>query len=106
MGGTGMGGTGMGGGGAGGAPVCDPPPAKGCCGVDAECGGGITDECAGATCATSNVSLGVCKARLPLDSGHCWTDADCPAGGICTGQRICPCDASCVQADMMGDCAV
>jgi hypothetical protein len=105
-GGTGIGGTGSGAGGAGGIPVCDPPPAPGCCGVDAQCSGGITDECAGAICATSHVSLGVCKARLPSDSGHCWTDADCPDGAICTGQLICPCDSVCILPDMMGDCAI
>lgn len=75
-------------------------PAVGCCDVDAHCTG-RGQRCVGASVGT-NTCQGVCKGPV-TDPGTCWSDADCP-GGVCDGERICPCGALCIIADAPGRC--
>jgi len=73
----------------------------GCCCVAAEC----SDE---ETCvANGSVASAVSGAGrcVPVPSaGRCWTSADCAAEEICAGAELCPCSASCIVPDSMGDC--
>ncbi len=67
----------------------------GCCnGNDPfECGDLIATECVKHRCEPA-----------PSKSGECWQDADCPGGGKCAGQSICPCGSLCDAEDHPGAC--
>jgi hypothetical protein len=45
---------------------------------------------------------GVCKAPPPRD--QCWSDLDCEASEVCSGERVCPCGAMCLLPDAPGVC--
>jgi hypothetical protein len=75
--------------------------ASGCCIDAADCATGET--CIGAShdCTAS----GVCEPLTTLRDGTCWSDEDCGPRGVCIGQQVCPCAATCFVADMPGTCA-
>jgi hypothetical protein len=59
--------------------------------------------CSGDSCGDGGECVkGVCKA-LPVP-GMCWSDPDCPAGTICAGGSVCPCNFDCDQGDQLGKC--
>jgi hypothetical protein len=87
--------------------VCKPSSTL-CCGSDNDCNDDFQ-------CAPGPTGKGTCKDPSSLEPGACWADDDCnsgfsapvpaPSGGVCLGERVCPCDAMCVIADAPGTCA-
>jgi|GEM_PF-3552596 len=74
------------------ADVTVPP---GCCLTDADCGllaAPVAQVCAEPAWGGDAVT-GVCKPVAK--EGWCWRDADCPAGKVCHGAAICPCNVDC-----------
>ncbi len=68
----------------------------GCCMTSFDCPPG--DRCVG----NGGPGFGVCKATPAW--GACWSGDDCSPTQTCSGGFVCPCDASCDQADALGTC--
>jgi hypothetical protein len=51
-------------------------------------------------------TTGRCDTSTPvgIQSGACWSDADCDANQKCSGANVCPCGAACFGADSPGVC--
>ena len=59
-----------------------------CCKTNADCGTGVCVKSA-------------CKQAA---SDHCWTDAQCSAGYVCSGAAVCECGQLCGAPDQAGTC--
>jgi hypothetical protein len=82
-----------------------PYPSGGstCCYLDEDCTS--SEECIGATCATTGSVKGVCESTPLPNSGDCWQDSDCSAlKPTCRGAVVCRCGMNCLVADSAGTC--
>jgi Kazal-type serine protease inhibitor domain len=81
-----------------GTVACPLTAATGCCFDDLGCAGG--ERCVNAVCSVGGE--GTC-VRI-LGGSSCWEDGDCPERRACLEARICPCGATCAEADVPGRC--